>query len=104
MQEVCYAREKTQKKTHTEKKSLYRKSKLELRQFEFFLKCHCHKMTQNSSTLEEYVLTFKDLDNLIFNWETDLPEFYRQFVLQTEELQSWMFQELALREKVCTIT
>lgn len=61
-------------------------------------------MTQNSSTLEEYVLTFKDLDNLIFNWETDLPEFYRQFVLQTEELQSWMFQELALREKVCTIT
>lgn len=57
-------------------------------------------MAQNSCVPQENVLTFNDLDTLIYKWQIDLPEFYKQFVLQTEALQSLMLQEVELRKKV----
>lgn len=60
-------------------------------------------MNQNSCAVEEKVFTFKDLDNLTFRWQTDLPEYYHQFILQTEALNTLMFEQVALMSKVSTI-
>lgn len=57
-------------------------------------------MTQNSCAPQENVLTFRDLESLIYKWQIDFPDHYTQFISQNEALQLWMMEEVALRQKV----